>query len=86
MDLTLIPNEHVIFNQQTNRCLLTEKGAVYVLEEIFGDEEFQRHFFNRENSAQMVDALLVTDIRRKIIFEAILGNPKYLEEFKNMDF
>ena len=79
MEISLKKDEHYSFSNDTT-LFINEKGMSMILNAIFTDEDFKRQFFTREFAGQTIDVLLDNDITRKIMFEAIQGNPEYKEQ------
>ena len=79
MKISLTKDEHFSFSNDTS-LYINEKGMKIIINTIFTDESFIQKFFSREFAAQIIDALLDNDITRKIMFEAIKGNPEYKEQ------
>ena len=79
MKISLTKDEHFSFSNDTS-LYINEKGMKIIINTIFTDESFIQKFFSREFAAQIIDALLDNDITRKIMFEAIKGNPEYKQQ------
>src|SRR5215211_3597693 len=79
-EISLNEKEHFSFSNNNTNLYINEKGIKVIINAIFTDGYFAQKLSALEVAAQTIDVLLDNDISRKIMFQAIKGNPEYKEQ------